>query len=168
MKTLKLFLLTFTMLFQCCKSDSNKTRLNKNEINDEIKKSIYQYSDELKGVFGEFPLNLIVDINDGHNDTLVIRLAHITPFYFDLNLVKNSLWFNEKVNGVNYYYVTNSDITTMDTTKILKLNQDNKEYDIYYYAREFTVVNSHIVKKKNIHSSKLKWFRLPIPPKPSE
>jgi hypothetical protein len=169
MKTLKISILVFISFLQCCKSNSDNThtQLSKDVINDEIKKEIYDYSDELNKTFGEFPLNLIVDINTQKSDTLIIRFAHITPFYFDLNLVKQNLWFNERLNGVNYYYVTDSAVTKMDTNRVLLLNQDNQNHDIYYYAKELTVINNNIVQKKDIHWTKIKWLQIPPPPNPN-
>lgn len=166
MINLRILLYCLILISSCSQNKEMSNTGQKFILNNSLKKEIIQYGNELRTTFGEIPLNIVVDISQKNEDTLIIRFSSISKTSFMLHTLEKKILFNERVQGINYYYINESASKYLHSNEIIPLNFSNKKYDIYFYAREIYLKEGDIIKKQNIDPSQIKWLN-PLPPSPS-
>ena len=138
--------------------------LTKKDITKNMRGHFVEYGKEIKQYFGEFPLNIIIEISKKNNDSLLLRYAYLSKSLFDSYGLKNKVWMSERINSINLYYFTECK-KEKNFEKMISFNPDIDYRDVYFYAKEMVVVSGKIADIKNIEWSKIKWLSPPPPPK---
>ena len=131
-----------------------------------VKPYTYKYSEEIFDNFDVIPLNILVTISRSKNDTTIVKYSRVIEPFFKMHQINKKIYFNEKINKVNYYYINENSTIVLPEKKVLAFNSDSVNRDIYYYANKITIVGEKVFEKKNIESSEIKWSNPLPPPRP--
>lgn len=157
----KIFFLS--LLLASCNKVTNNSQSDYISI---IKPHTYKYSEEIIDNFGKIPLNVLVTISGSKKDTTIVKYSLVIEPFFKIHQINKKVYFNEKVNNINYYYINENSTTVLPQEKVLAFNSDSVSRDIYYYANKILIVKGIFLEKKNIESSEIKWSNPLPPPRP--
>lgn len=153
-------MLFLSLLLSSCNKITDKSQ---SDYISTIKPYTYKYSKEITDNFGKIPLNILVTISRSQKDTTIVKYSPVIEPFFKIHEINKKIYFNEKVNDINFYYINENSTSFLPEGKVLAFNSDSVSRDIYYHANKISIAGEKVFEKKNIESSEIKWSN-PLPP----